>query len=77
MAVRHEKEMLEAMRSDAKGDGFIFDMFCYELANHEYGYTGSISDTLDALGLTHQDIESKHALRNGLELAMKKVRSGQ
>ena len=33
------KEMEEAIENDKTGRGFVKDMFAYELANHEYGYT--------------------------------------
>jgi len=45
------------------------DMFRYELANHEYDYTGDIDDTLDALCLTQQDIDQNPALQHGLQKA--------
>lgn len=66
---RHEREMQEAVDNDQTGEGFIFDMFSYELSNHEYSYTGDIEDTLDALGLTVDEIEANEALKNGLTLA--------
>lgn len=44
------KEMEEAIENDKTGRGFVKDMFAYELANHEYGYTRVLTDTLDALG---------------------------
>jgi hypothetical protein len=66
---RHEKEMQEAINSDITGEGFIYDMFVYELNNHEYGYTGYVSDTLDALDLTMEDINNNKSLLNGLKKA--------
>jgi hypothetical protein len=38
MLKRHDKEMQDAIAEDKTGDGFIYDMFYYELANHEYIY---------------------------------------
>lgn len=49
---RHEKEMQDAVSADPTGDGFIYEMFLTELADHEYGYTGDCEETLDALGYT-------------------------
>lgn len=66
---RQTKEMEEAILSDRTGDGFIYDMFLYELANHEYGYTREIEDTLDALGLDYNELESNPALLYGLKKA--------
>jgi hypothetical protein len=66
---RHEKEMADAIAADKTGEGFIFEMFDYELGNHEYVYTCDISDTLDALGLTIEDLAKNPALRAGLKAA--------
>jgi hypothetical protein len=65
----HEKEMADAIAADKTGEGFIFEMFDYELGNHEYVYTCDISDTLDALGLTIEDLAKNPALRAGLKAA--------
>ena len=67
---RHEKEMSDAIKADTTGDGFIFDMFDYELSNHEYCYTGDTEDTLDALGLSMEEIEKSPALSAGLKNAI-------
>ena len=39
MNKRHKAEMQKAIDEDTTGYGFICDMFRYELANHEFGYT--------------------------------------
>lgn len=67
---RHEKEMSDAIKNDKQGNKFIFDMFSYELSNHEFTFTNSTEDTLDALGLTQKDIDQSEALQNGLRLAI-------
>ena len=69
MLSRHETEMADNIANDKIGDGFIFSMFDYELANHEYIITGDVSDTLDALGLTEDEVNSSPPLLNGLRLA--------
>lgn len=74
MLDRHAKEMQDAIDSDQTGDGFIYQMFNYELANHEYGYTGSIDSTLDALCLTVEAINENPRLLHGLQKAMKHQR---
>lgn len=66
---RHAKEMKEAIAADPTGDGFIYDMFDYELANHEYGYTRDISDAVRALGLSVDEINADERLLHGLKKA--------
>lgn len=68
---RHKKEMQAAIDNDPTGDGFILDMFDYELANHEYSYTWEIEPTLDALGLTVDDVNADSRLLHGLNKARK------
>lgn len=74
---RHDRELKEAIEADTDGSGFIYDMFLYELENHEYGYTGDESDTLMALGITRKDIASDERLYHGLCMAMEKIMGGQ
>ena len=66
MTQRHEEEMKAAIANDKTGDGFIYQMFCYELRNHEYGYTGNLEETIEALGYTFEDIECDTKLHHGL-----------
>ncbi len=66
---RHTEEVEDAIVADIKGDGYIYEMFRYELANHEYGYTCDDSDTLNALGLSLEEIEANPALKEGLKNA--------
>lgn len=70
---RHEAELSAAIAEDRTGDGFIRDMFRYELDNHEYSYTMDLSDTLDALGYTAEDINADERLRHGLERACTEI----
>ncbi len=72
---RHDKEMQEAIAEDKTGNGFIYEMFYYELHNHEYGYTGDAEDTLDALGYTWEQIEADEHFKRGFEKATKKIMS--
>ena len=70
MFERHHREIVEAIEADKRGDGFIYDMFTYELANHEYCYTEDPSEALQALHLTPEDIENNPKLRRALKRAM-------
>ena len=68
---RLNKEKQDAIAADTTGDGFIFDMFVYELANHEYCITYDLEETLDALGLTVEEIKADKRLHYGLNKAIK------
>ena len=68
---RLDREKQEAIAADTTGDGIIKDMFLYELANHEYCITYDLDDTLDALGLTVDEINADPRLLRGLEKALK------
>ncbi len=67
------KEHNDLIKQDKTGEGYIKDMFLYELENHEYGYTYELEDTLDALELTYDQVMKSPSLKHGLELARKEV----
>ena len=69
MMGRFDRELQEAIAGDQIGDGFIFEMFLYELGNHEYDVTMELNETLDALGYTMEDIQADPRLCHGLERA--------
>ena len=71
---RHEAERKEAVNNDTDGTGYILDMFSYELSNHEYCYTWDVSDTLDALGYTREEINQDAKLLKGLNLAIEQCK---
>ena len=73
MLERHNKEFKQSIENDKTGEGFIYDMFLYELENHEYFITYELDDTLDALNLTLDEILNSSTLKNGLLLARKKI----
>lgn len=70
---RLDEEMAAAIAADETGEGFIYEMFLYELDNHEYGYTGELEETLDALGYTVEDINADKRLLRGLNRAAKEI----
>jgi len=72
MMERHAAEMQAAVDADKTGEGFVYDMFRYELDNHEYSYTRDLDPTLDALGLTLAQVMAEPKLRRGLSLAKRK-----
>lgn len=73
---RFDQEMKEAVAADKTGDGFIYEMFLYELENHEYSYTGELDEALDALGYTLADILADGRLAHGLQKAMRAAMGG-
>lgn len=63
-------ELQSEIDNDPTGENFVYEMFLAELANHEYSYTYDLTDTLDALGYTMDDLEKDEKLRKGLAKAI-------
>lgn len=57
-----EDEKAELM----KNDEFLYQMFRYELANHEYCITFDYEPTLDSLNLTYDEVVKDARLHNAL-----------
>lgn len=72
MIERFDREKKQAIAADVNGDGFIYDMFICEMENHEFDYTGEIDETIEACGLTWQEVLDSPALKNGLTKALKR-----
>ena len=70
---RHHRELQAAVDADPTGEGFIKDMFLYELENHEYIYTGTAEDALDSLGLSFEDVVANPRLARGLNLTEEEI----
>jgi len=73
MFSRHAAERKAAIDADETGLGFIYDMFLYELKNHEYGYTGDETDTLEALDYTYEQVQKDPRLKAGLAAAIARI----
>ena len=71
--IRHRKELEAAIEADATGDGFIKDMFMYELRNHEYTYTCEVEEAVEACGFPMEQVENDERLLHGLEAAARKL----
>ncbi len=67
MFERHE---LERKMARKHGDDYLFEMFNYELANHEYSYTYDLTDTLEALGLTMDEVNADPRMTDALKRAI-------
>ena len=63
---RHEAERKTAMQDDE----YLYQMFNYELANHEYSYTYDLTDTLEALGLTIDEVNADPRMADVLKRAI-------
>ncbi len=73
MFARHKAELKAARAADKKAKGFTFEMFLYELDNHEYCYTGDATETLEALGLSWQEVKADKRLSDALNKAIKTI----
>jgi hypothetical protein len=66
---KKQKEELKQLRKNKKQ--FAADMFAYELANHEFGLTYDLSETLDALGMTLSGIKKEPETYEALKEVLK------
>lgn len=64
-------ETQAALDDPDTGADFAYQMFFAELANHEYSYTGSTWETLDALGYTLEEVDKNPVLKAALAKACK------
>lgn len=69
MNTKHREEFKEA----CKDLSFVTSMFYHELNNHEYSYTGDVSETLLGLGISEKALEENPILQEGLQKAIDKI----
>lgn len=74
MINRHHAEEKAAIAADIDGTGFAFEMFYHELANHEYCVTYDVTEALDALGYTVDNINNNEQLLKAFLNAEKQYR---
>ena len=72
---RTQDRIQEAIDADPDGREFVADMIETELADHEYCITNDLTDTLEALGFTAEEIEQSPKLKTGLTEAVKNYRA--
>lgn len=65
MVKRHVDEDTEAK----KDPEFAYQMFRYELGNHEYCITYDLTDTLEACGVTEEELETNPVLAEAMTRA--------
>lgn len=61
----------DAFKQIINDDAEVKKAFIYELANHEYCITYNVDDTLDALGITEEEIKKDARLKKILKEAIK------
>lgn len=65
--IEHEKEKM--VEEDSDGTHFVYDMFSYELGNHECAYTGDPMSAIYACGYSLDDINNNQKLLRGFSKA--------
>ena len=60
-----EEEQDDAVAADETGEGFVYEMFLYELENHEYCITMDPEDALEACGYTMEQVLASPKLKRG------------
>lgn len=73
MLHRHRAEVDAAIEADATGDGFIHQMFLYELDRHDYRHTGDLDSTLRDAGYSREEVDSDPRLRRGFYTAAAEI----
>lgn len=63
------RERAAALADPETGPQFAFDMFLYELNNHEYSWTGDTGEALEALGYSFDDVAADPVLSEALKKA--------
>ena len=54
MVKKHKSELIEVISKDKTGEGFIKEMFLYELGNREYCITRELDETIDACRINNR-----------------------
>ena len=69
----NKKELRDAWEDPDTGEDFAYKMLRYELDNHEFCITYDEEETLDALGLTWDDVKACANLAHGLRRATREI----
>lgn len=73
MTQRHKDELKQAIAEDKDGTDFAYDMFYYELQNHEYCITLDVDDAISACGFTPEEVTADKILSKALGKAATQV----
>ena len=71
------KRIRAEMKEGHKDYTFALGMFDYELSNHEYNYTWDVTDTIESVGLSKEDIEASDTLKRALQAAIALQRASE
>ena len=63
---RFDTEKSQAIENDKTGKGYMLDMFTYELANHEFCITYDLTDTLESLGISIDEVNKNPLMLSAL-----------
>lgn len=69
----HTAEMQAEIEKDTTGEGFIYQMFYTEMANHECVVTKRYEEALDAVGISLKKLNGSKTLINGFSAARKAI----
>lgn len=75
MLNRHREEHLKAIKEDKTGEGYIYDMFVYELQKHKYKYTYRVDEVLQTLNVSIETLLQNTVMSQALIKARKYVES--
>ena len=65
--IQIDKELSENLNDDE----FLYDAFLYEIANHEYCYSCDLTDSLEVLGLTVEQVRADNRMNSILNKAIR------
>lgn len=71
---RRHAELLAACDADLTGEGFLYEMFLWELTDHEYCYTLDPEEAVECTPYTLEEIEADPRLSHALEKAMRRAK---
>lgn len=66
---KFDNELDEAIKADTDGTGFVYDMFLYEMTNHEYCYTEDDEEILSACGMTLYTLDNNPVIASAFKKA--------
>lgn len=75
MLNRHRKEHLKAIEEDTTGEGYIYDMFVYELQKHKYKYNSCVEEVLQTLNISVETLLQNSVMNRAFAKACQYITS--